>query len=128
MDPIANALNKIKIASQNGKESVEIPASKLLIKVVDLLKQEGYIRNHRILKGIGLGTLRLYLRYEEKKPILTALKRISKPGLRIYRSKEKLPVVRGGLGTAILTTSRGIMTDRQAREAGVGGEILCYVW
>src|SRR3989338_6219343 len=115
------------MASQNGKESVEIPASKLLIKVVDLLKQEGYIRNHRILKGIGLGTLRLYLRYEEKKPILTALKRISKPGLRIYRSKEKLPVVRGGLGTAILTTSRGIMTDRQAREAGVGGEILCYV-
>ena len=128
MDTIANALNKIKIASQNGVENVEVPASKMLLRVVDLLKQEGYIRNHRTLKGLGLGTIRVYLRYEEKKPILTALKRISKPGLRIYRSKEKLPVVRGGLGMAILTTPKGIMTDRQAREAGVGGEILCYVW
>ena len=128
MDTIANALNKIKIASQKGAEKVEVPAGTLLIKIVTLLKEEGYIRNFRIIKGLGLGTIRIYLRYEEKKPILTVLKRVSKPGLRIYRRKSNLPIIRGGLGTTILTTSKGIMTDRQAREVGVGGEILCYVW
>lgn len=130
MDTIANALNTIKIGSQNGAEKVEMPASKMLLRIVELLKKEGYIRNYRQVrtKETGAGTLRVYLRYEAKKPILTYVKRVSKPGLRVYRRKSQIPVIRGGLGTAILTTSRGVMTDQQAREAGLGGEVLCYVW
>lgn len=128
MDSIANALNKIKIASQNGQEKVEIPASKLLVEIIKLLKQEGYLLNYRVIKGLGMGVIRVYLRYQDKKPIITVLKRVSKPGLRIYKRKERLPLVRGGLGTAIITTSKGVMTDSQARADGVGGEVLCYVW
>ncbi|MBI1976176.1 MAG: 30S ribosomal protein S8 [Candidatus Omnitrophica bacterium] len=128
MDTIANALNKIKIASQNREEKVEVLASKLLLKIVELLKQEGYIRNYRMVKGLGMGSVRVYLRYENKKPVITVLKRVSKPGLRVYRAKDRLPLIRGGLGTSILTTSKGVMTNKQAQESKVGGEILCYIW
>lgn len=129
MDSIANALNKIKMANLSGRENVEVPASKLLKAIVDLLKREGYIRNYRVLKAVGPGgVIRVYLRYEDKKSILTTLKKVSRPGLRVYRKKKDIPLIRAGLGTVILTTSRGIMTDRQAREVGVGGEVLCYMW
>ena len=127
-DTIANALNKVKIASQLGKEKVDLPASKLLLRIVQLLKEERYIKNYRQVQGIGMGNIRIYLQYENKQSLITGMKRVSKPGLRIYRDKTKIPIVRGGLGTAILTTSKGVLTDKQARESGVGGEVLCYVW
>lgn len=128
-DPMANALTKIRNALKAKKETVDIPFSKLTQGVLTLLKEKGYIRNFKLMKDNKQGVLKVYLRYTStRQPVISGLKRISKPGLRIYVGRNEIRRVRGGLGLAILTTSKGIMTDKEAKEAKVGGELLCYVW
>jgi small subunit ribosomal protein S8 len=128
-DPIADMLTRIRNANTVGHERVEIPASKLKEQVAKILYEEGYIRNYRFIEDGKQGILRVYLKYGEKKEkVITQLKRISKPGRRVYVSKDELPRVIGGLGIAILSTSQGIMTAAQCRKAGVGGEVICHVW
>ena len=128
-DPIADTLTRIRNANMVGHERVEIPASKLKEQVARILYEEGYIRNYRLIEDSKQGILRVYLKYgENKEKVITKLKRISKPGRRVYVNKNKLPRILGGLGIAILSTSQGLMTAAQCRKAGVGGEVLCYVW
>lgn len=128
-DPIANALTKIRNALKARKETVDISFSKLLEELLTILKGRGYIRNFKLMKDNKGGILKVYLRYTPtRQPVISGLERISKPGLRIYVNKNDIPRVKGGLGLAILTTSKGLMTDKEAREANVGGEILCYIW
>ncbi len=127
-DPIANMLTLVRNASRAKHEKVDIPHSKLLAALAGLLKDEGYIDNFRVIKDNKQGVLRLYLRYFGKKSAIIDLKRVSRPGLRVYKGTNKIPRVLRGRGTAILSTSRGLMTDVQAREAKVGGEVLCYIW
>ena len=128
-DPLADMLTRIRNANMVGHERVEIPASKLKEQIAKTLYEEGYIRNYRLIEDGKQGVLRVYLKYGEKKEkVITQLKRISKPGRRIYVSKDGLPRVIGGLGIAILSTSQGIMTAAQCRKAGVGGEVICHVW
>jgi small subunit ribosomal protein S8 len=110
-------------------ERVEMPGSKLKRAVAQILKDEGFIRDYEWVDEPPQGKLRVYLKYgPNRTKVISGLKRISKPGLRVYANKQQIPRVLGGLGVAIISTSRGIMTDRQAREAGVGGEVLCYIW
>jgi len=128
-DPIADMLTRIRNANMVGHERVEIPASKIKEQIARILYEQGYIRNYRFIEDGKQGILRVYLKYgENKEKVITQLKRISKPGRRVYVDKDKLPRVLGGLGIAILSTSQGIMTSAQSRKAGVGGEVLCYVW
>lgn len=128
-DPIADMLTRIRNANMVSHETVEMPSSKLKVELAKLLKEEGYIIDYSV-KEIGkFSFLIIELKYEEKhKPVITNLKRISKPGLRIYCKFKDLPQVFGGLGIAIISTSKGLMTDRKARKEKLGGEILCYVW
>ncbi len=128
-DPISNLLTNIKNAAHAQKETVDVPASKLSQRILDIFKNDGYIENFRLLKDNKQGILKIYLKYEKgNKSAIIGLKRISKPGLRIYARKEKIPRVLNGLGTAVISTSRGVLTDREARKHKIGGEILCYVW
>lgn len=127
-DPIANSLTNIRNATQARKETVDIPASKLVERIVQIFKDDGYIEDYRLLKNNTQGTLKVYLKYENKKPSISGLKRISRPGLRIYSEYNKLPRVLNGLGTAIISTSKGVMCDREARKLKVGGEVVCYIW
>jgi len=127
-DPIANMLTLIRNAIRAKHEKVDIPNSKLLTSLAGILKEEGYIENYRLIKDNKQGILRVYLRYVRKKSVVLNLRRVSRPGLRLYASKKSIPRVLRGRGTAILTTSKGLMTDTKAREEGIGGEILCYVW
>ncbi len=132
-DPIADMLTRIRNAVRAGHEKVDIPASRLKIEIARILKDEGYINSYRIIKDGKQGIIRITLRYHtlklhKKMPVLKDLKRVSKPGRRIYASKDEIPVVRGGLGIAIISTSRGVLTDSDARKAGVGGEVVCEVW
>ncbi len=132
-DPIADMLTRIRNAVRAGHEKVDIPASKLKTNIAQILKDEGFINSYRIIKDGKQGIIRITLRYHtikhhKKMPVLKDLKRVSKPGRRIYASKDELPLVRGGLGIAIISTSRGVLTDAAAREAGVGGEVVCEVW
>ena len=128
-DPISNLITNINNAAHAKKESVEIPASKLSQKILEICKNDGYIEDFRLLKDNKQGLLKVYLRYEkDKKPAITGFKRISKPGLRIYEEHNKIPRVLNGLGMAIVSTSKGVMTDKEARKHKIGGEILCYVW
>ncbi|MFQ6099534.1 MAG: 30S ribosomal protein S8 [Armatimonadota bacterium] len=126
-DPIADMLTRIRNANAARHANVEIPASKLKLEVAKILHAEGFIRGFQL---VGKGrTLRLRLRYTaEREPIIHGLKRISKPGQRIYAGKDAMPRVLGGLGIAIVSTSRGVMTSQSARKAGLGGEVLAYVW
>lgn len=128
-DPIADMLTRIRNANSAKHDHVDMPASKLKSEIAKILKDEGFIAEfHRIEKG-PQGVLRITLRYgPRKEQVLSGLRRVSRPGLRMYTQREEIPRVRGGLGVAILTTSRGVMTDRQARKMGVGGEVICYVW
>ncbi|MBI3312304.1 MAG: 30S ribosomal protein S8 [Candidatus Omnitrophica bacterium] len=128
-DPIGNMLVAISNGSRAGKPQVDVPASRLGAEIVECMKSEGFIQNWRLLKeGNPQGILRIYLRYtKDRRPILREIRRISKPGRRIYRGKDKLPKVQSGIGMAILTTPKGVVTDEQARRQGIGGEILCYV-
>ncbi|MCK9524402.1 MAG: 30S ribosomal protein S8 [Limnochordia bacterium] len=128
-DPIADMLTRIRNASSVKHESVDIPRSKLKEELARILKSEGFIREYKVLENDKQGTVRVYLKYDANKgQIIKGIKRISKPGLRVYASKDEVPRVLGGLGVAILSTSQGIMTDRSARKEGVGGEVICYVW
>ncbi len=127
-DPIADMLTRIRNASAARHPRVNIPASKMKLAIARVLKEEGYIKDIEILKDTPQGTLRLTLRYVEKKAVLTQLKRVSKPGLRVYTRRGSIPRVRGGQGITILSTPQGLMTGRKAYQEGLGGEVVCYVW
>ncbi|MCD6459113.1 30S ribosomal protein S8 [bacterium] len=128
-DPIADLLTRIRNASSALHKNVEIPASKIKNEIVRVLKEEGYIENSEIIKAEPQDVLKVYLKYTpENKPVIINLSRISKPGLRKYSSSKSVPQVMGGLGIAILSTPKGILTDRQAKRENIGGEVLCYVW
>ncbi len=128
-DSVADMLTRIRNANTAHHESVEIPASRLKSDIARILKEEGFIADVQRLDRRPQGLLRITLRYgARREPILTGIRRVSRPGLRIYSRRTEIPRVRGGLGVAIVSTSRGVMTDRQARRQGVGGEILAYVW
>lgn len=127
-DPLADMLTRIRNAQLGRKVSVNIPASKLKAAVAQVLKEEGYISDFARREEDGKAVLTLELKYFEGKPVIAEIDRISRPGLRSYAGKDELPSVRGGLGVAIVSTSKGVMTDRAARAQGVGGEILCTVF
>ncbi len=127
-DPIADMLTRIRNANQMKKQNVDIPASKLKHQVLELMKDEGYIINVVVVKGKPVNQLRVTLKYMQNERVVKGLKRISKPGLRVYAKHGEIPKVLNGLGIAIISTSKGIMTDREARKQEVGGEILAYVW
>ncbi|MGI6405975.1 MAG: 30S ribosomal protein S8 [Syntrophaceticus sp.] len=128
-DPIADFLTRIRNANQVYKDSLEIPASKMKQSMAEILKAEGYIKHYEYIKDGKQGVIRLFMKYgPNRQKVLTGLKRISKPGLRVYVRKDEIPRVLGGLGVAILSTSKGLMTDKQARKEGLGGEVICYIW
>jgi small subunit ribosomal protein S8 len=126
-DPISDMLTRIRNGQKARKTSVSMPASKVKVAVVNVLKDEGYITDFETSGEGAEGTLNVELKYFEGKPVIEKVERVSKPGLRIYRGKDELPKVLGGLGIAIVSTSLGVMSDRQAREKGVGGEVICVV-
>lgn len=126
-DPVADMLTRIRNALSANKQVVAMPSSKLKIAVAKLLKEEGYVGNVNVKDIDGKPVLELTLKYYEGKPVIEYLKRVSTPGLRVYKGKVDLPSVMNGLGIAIVSTSKGLMTDRAARKAGHGGEVLCYV-
>ncbi len=127
-DPIANLLTKIRNAALVRHETVDVKASTLSGKMLEIFKNTGYIEDYRLMKDNAQGTYKIYLKYKNKKSTIIGLKRISRPGLRIYAQSDKLPRVLNGLGSAVLSTSKGVMDDREARKLKVGGEILCYIW
>ena len=128
-DPIADFLTRIRNANTVYMEKVEIPASKTKLGLANILKEEGYIKDVEYIEDGKQGFLRLYLKYgANREKVITGLKRISRPGFRVYAQKDELPKVLGGLGIAIISTSNGLMTDKDARKAGVGGEVMCYIW
>jgi len=127
-DPIADMLTRIRNANQMRHEKVDMPASKLKKEVLELLKKEGYISYVQVVKGSVQDTLRVTLKYMQTDRVIKGLKRISKPGLRVYAKTSEIPKVLNGLGIAVISTSKGIMTDREARKQKVGGEILAYIW
>ncbi|HBK68804.1 MAG TPA: 30S ribosomal protein S8, partial [Firmicutes bacterium] len=127
-DPIADMLTRIRNANIVRSKNVEIPASNIKKELARLLKEEGYIQDFEFIDDNKQGILRLRLKFNGQERIITGLKRISKPGLRVYAEKDQIPKVLGGLGIAILSTSKGIMTDKIARQMGIGGEVLCYIW
>lgn len=126
-DPIADMLVRIKNALAVGKPQVSMPASKMKLAIADVLKAEGYIGDFRVTGEKAAAKLEIALKYYEGRPVIERLERVSRSGLRQYRGKDGIPSVLGGLGVAIISTSKGLMTDRQARTAGVGGEIICLV-
>lgn len=128
-DPIADLLTRIRNASRALHDNFEIGSSGMKLEIVKILQQEGYIKGFEIVRDPKQDRLKVFLRYgPRREQIITNLKRISKPGLRVYTSKDRIPRVLRGLGIAILSTSQGLMTDREARAKGVGGEVVCYVW
>ncbi len=127
-DPIADMLTRIRNAIMARHTRVLIPASKMKLAIARILKEEGYIKDFDLLKDNPQGTIRISLKYVDKRPVLTQLKRVSRPGLRVYTKRDAIPRVRGGLGTAIISTPQGLMTGRRAYQLGLGGEVVCYVW
>lgn len=128
-DPIADMLTRIRNANMVSHQSVEIPASKLKIELAKLLKDEGFITDFSVKEVGKFKVLEIELKYDEKrKPVITSLKRVSKPGLRSYCKAKNLPKVLGGMGVAIVSTSKGLLTDRKARKENLGGEVLCYIY
>jgi len=128
-DPIADMLTRIRNANSVYHDKVEIPASKIKQAVVQILKDEGFVRDYDMVADGKQGMLRVSLKYgPNREKVITGIKRISKPGLRVYAKKEQLPRVLGGLGIAIISTSKGIMSDKVARKEGLGGEVIAYVW
>ena len=129
-DPIADMLTRIRNANTAKHDTVDIPASKIKIAIAEILLNEGYIKAFDIVEDGNFKTIRVTLKYGEDKntKIITGLKRISKPGLRVYAGKDELPKVLGGLGVAIISTNQGVITDKEARKLGVGGEVLCFIW
>jgi len=128
-DPIADMLARIRNGGMAEHEKVDIPASRLRVRLAEILKEEGFIKNFRLIEDRKQGVLRVYLKYGAgQERVITGLRRVSKPGRRLYVTADKIPSVLGGMGVAILSTSRGVMTDRESRKLQVGGEVLCYVW
>jgi small subunit ribosomal protein S8 len=128
-DPIADFLTRIRNASRAEHEKVDIPSSKLKLRMAEILKDEGFIKNFRIIEDNKQGTLRVYLKYGSgTEKIISGIVRVSRPGRRVYVTKDKIPSILGGMGVAILSTSAGVMTDRQVRKQHLGGEVLAYVW
>jgi small subunit ribosomal protein S8 len=128
-DPIADLLTRIRNASRSEHEKVDIPASRLKVKITELLKEEGFIKNYRLIEDDKQGVLRVYLKYGAgNEKMISGLVRVSRPGRRVYVAKDEIPSILGGMGLAILSTSRGVMTDRESRKQQVGGEVLAYVW
>jgi len=128
-DPIADLLTRIRNASRAEHEKVDIPSSKLKVRIVELLKEEGFIKNFRVLEDNKQNMLRVYLKYGQgNEKIISGLVRISTPGRRIYVTHDEIPSILGGMGVALVSTSRGVMADREARKQKVGGEVLAYVW
>jgi small subunit ribosomal protein S8 len=127
MDPVADMLTRIRNAQQAEKQLVAMPASKLKSAIAQVLKDEGYIDGFAVREADGRATLEISLKYYAGRPVIEKIERVSRPGLRIYRPKDQLPKVMNGLGVAIVSTSRGVMTDRKARGLGVGGEVLCII-
>lgn len=128
-DPIADMLTRIRNANSSKHETVNIPASKIKVEIAKILLDEGYIAGYEVIEDGLQGIIKVTLKYgANKKQVITGLKRISKPGLRVYASKDELPRVLRGLGIAIISTSKGIMTDKKARSENVGGEVLAFVW
>ncbi len=126
-DPIADMLTRIRNGQMAGHAKVEMPSSKLKASLAKLLADEGYIESFAVTEQEGKSFLSVDLKYYQGKPVIEMLKRVSRPGLRVYKNKDELPKVIGGLGVAVVSTSKGIMSDREARKLGVGGEIVCYV-
>ncbi|GAA0470237.1 30S ribosomal protein S8 [Alkalibacillus silvisoli] len=128
-DPIADLLTRIRNANMVRHEQLEVPASKLKKEVVEILKTEGFIRDYEFIEDNKQGVLRLFLKYgANNERVITGIKKISKPGLRVYAKAEELPRVLNGLGIAVISTSKGVLTDKEARQQAVGGEVLAYVW
>ena len=129
-DPIADMLTRIRNANTSKHDTVDVPASKMKVSIADILFKEGYIQKYELVDDGSFKTIRITLKYgkDKNEKIITGLKRISKPGLRVYASSENVPKVFGGLGTAIISTNQGVITDKAARKLGVGGEVLCYIW
>lgn len=128
-DPVANMLTVIRNANTVKKEKVDIPSSKLKMEIIKIFKNEGYIKNFKLIDEDKKSYIRVYLKYTlAGEGVIHNLKRVSKPGLRIYRKKHELPRIFNGFGTSIISTSKGVLTDKKAREKSVGGEIICYIW
>ena len=129
-DPIADMLTRIRNANTAKHDTVDVPASKMKLAIANILLDEGYIAKYDVIEDGNFKTMHITLKYGANKneKIITGLKRISKPGLRIYANKEELPKVLNGLGTAIISTNQGVITDKEARKLGVGGEVLAYIW
>ena len=128
-DPIADMLTRIRNASSAKHETVDVPASNMKKEIAEILLNEGYIKSYQVIEGNVQGVIRIALKYgANKTKVISGIKRVSKPGLRIYASKEELPKVLRGMGIAIISTSKGIMTDKEARRQNVGGEVLAFVW
>lgn len=125
-DPIADMLTRIRNGQAANKVVISMPSSKLKVAIASVLAEEGYVESFKILEGVK-PKLEITLKYFQNKPVVESIQRVSRPGLRIYKRKDELPKVMGGLGIAVVSTSKGVMTDRAARQAGLGGEIICYV-
>jgi small subunit ribosomal protein S8 len=127
-DPVADYLARIRNAIAAKHEKVDIPASRIKVEITKILKEEGFIQNFKVQEDSKQGLIRIFLRYSDGTPVITGIKQVSRPGRRVYARKEKLPKVIGGLGIAIISTSRGIMTGEQSLQSGIGGEVLCEIW
>jgi small subunit ribosomal protein S8 len=127
-DPIADLFTRIRNGIMVGHDKLDLPSSKMKVRIVEILKEEGFIRHFRVFEDNKQGVLRIYLKYVDESPAINGIKRISTPGRRTYVNKDKIPKVLNGLGTAIISTSSGVVTDRICREKGIGGEVLGHVW
>ena len=128
-DPVADMLARIRNGSLAEHEKVDIPSSRLKVRLAEILKEEGFIKNFRLIEDKRQGVLRIYLKYGPgQERVISGLRRVSKPGRRLYVGADRIPSVLGGMGVAILSTPQGVLTDRESRKAKVGGEVLCYVW
>jgi len=128
-DPIADMLTRIRNANMVKLQKVDIPSSSVKVNIAQVLKQEGFIKNYKVIADNRQGILRIYLKFiDEKDPVINEITRVSKPGSRTYVDSDSIPVIKNGIGIAILSTSKGIMTDAAARQAGIGGELVCTVW
>lgn len=125
-DPIADMLTRIRNGQAANKVAISMPSSKLKVAIANVLAEEGYVESFKVVDGVK-PELEITLKYFQNKPVVESIQRVSRPGLRIYKRKDELPKVMGGLGIAVVSTSKGVMTDRAARQAGLGGEIICYV-
>ena len=129
-DPIADMLTRIRNGNTAKHDTVDVPSSKMKKAIADILTNEGYVKGYEVIEDGVKATLRISLKYgkDKNEKVITGIKRISKPGLRVFAGKDELPKVLGGLGTAIISTNKGVMTDKEARELGVGGEVIAFIW